>query len=162
MIDVTVAARSRARIIAGEVDVQDEVAWLAHRRGAVRARNPESRTRNQPLEARALGSVALRIDGDLRDWRGVRFASLGEEDSGSMQYALATDAEALYVGARVSDDDVVRSAEASTDEDAVVLTLALPGPDGRFVAHEVWLYPGSRANKPRSARFEAGARIRSR
>src|SRR4051794_21718791 len=97
---------------------------------------PSAALADQPLEARALGSVALRIDGDLRDWRGVRFASLGDDDGGSMQYALGFDAEALYVGARVSDDDVVRSAQASTDEDAVVLTLALPQADGRFAAQE--------------------------
>jgi hypothetical protein len=28
---------------------------------------------DQPLEARALGNVKLRIDGELRDWSGVRF-----------------------------------------------------------------------------------------
>jgi hypothetical protein len=103
---------------------------------------PDRVRADQPLEARSLGNVKLRIDGDLRDWRGARFASLGEEDTGSMQYALGYDADALYVGARVNDDDVVRSAEASAEEDAVVLTLALPQPDGRFIAHEVWLYPG--------------------
>ena len=110
--------------------------------------------------------MTLRIDGDLRDWRGVRFAALGEDDGGSMQYALGYDAEALYVGARVADDDIVRSPQASTDEDAVVLTLALPQPDGRFVAHEVWLYPGIAGKQAalgalRSGRAHPVARTRS-
>ena len=90
------------------------------------------------LRAAQLAPNAVRVDGDLGDFRGLRFAELGEDASGSLSYALGADAQALYLAARVRDDDFVRGASPSPREDALVLTLWMPG--GK--ASEVWLYAG--------------------
>jgi hypothetical protein len=108
------------------------------------------------LEVRALGKVALRIDGDLREWRGARFASLGEGADAAIEYALAYDADALYVGARVTDDDLVRTAQPSPAEDAVVLTLAVPGEGASAARGEVWLYAGVAGKQRAQAAIGSG------
>ncbi len=86
-------------------------------------------------------SGSVRVDGSLRDWRGVRFVDVGSGDDASLRYALRYDSEGLYVAAVVRDDRHVRTARPATTEDAVILTLAMPaGP--RYQTVEVWLYAG--------------------
>jgi hypothetical protein len=93
------------------------------------------------LQATALAPNAVRIDGDLGDFRGLRFAELGDDKSGSLSYALGADDQALYLAARVHDDDFVRGPAVSPQQDALVLTFWLPSPGGGR-ASEVWLYAG--------------------
>ncbi|HEX7480303.1 MAG TPA: hypothetical protein VF331_21060 [Polyangiales bacterium] len=83
----------------------------------------------------------IRVDGELGEWRGLRFSSLGDAADGSAQLCLAYDATGLYVAARVHDDHFVRSAHPGPGEDALVLTLALPEA-GRWTQRELWLYAG--------------------
>jgi hypothetical protein len=92
------------------------------------------------LHVAELAPNAVRVDGDLRDFRGLRFVDLGDDPAGSLSYALAADDQALYLAARVRDDDLVRGATPGPREDALVLTLWMPGGNGR--ASEVWLYAG--------------------
>lgn len=103
------------------------------------------------LSMTPLAGKALRIDGDLGDFRGVRFVEVGDDADGSLEYALGYDEQALYVGARVYDDDLVRSAHPGPREDAVVLTLAMPRPSGQPQISEVWLFAGIPGRQPGSA-----------
>jgi hypothetical protein len=96
----------------------------------------------QSLFVGQLGGAELKVDGQLGEWRGVRFKSLGESDDCSVEYAFGYDARALYVGARVHDDEFVRSARPSPREDALVLTLLMPRASGRAQPIEVWLFAG--------------------
>jgi len=89
-----------------------------------------------------LAGNAIRIDGALGDFRGVRFAEVGDDADGSLEYALGYDEQALYVGARVYDDDFVRTAQPSSREDAIVLTLVMPRAAGQPQVSEVWLFAG--------------------
>lgn len=84
---------------------------------------------------------APRIDGALRDWRGARFASLGDSDDASIEFAFRYDRQALYLGARVLDDRVIRNARPTTTEDAIVVTFAMPTGNG-FRGIDIWIYPG--------------------
>ncbi|MFI5309031.1 MAG: hypothetical protein ACHQ53_16875, partial [Polyangiales bacterium] len=94
------------------------------------------------LVLHALGKTTLRIDGDLRDWLGVHRIHVGQGSDSALDYALAYDDEALYVGARVLDDRFVRSTHPSPAEDALVLTLDMPRTSGHWQRTEVWLYAG--------------------
>jgi hypothetical protein len=84
---------------------------------------------------------APRIDGSLRDWRGARFASLGDGDDASIEFTFRYDAAAFYLGARVLDDRVIRNARPTLTEDAIVVTFATPAGDG-FRGTDIWIYPG--------------------
>lgn len=84
---------------------------------------------------------AIRVDGALREWRGVRFIDVGQGADASMRIALAYDGGGLYVGAEVRDDRLIRSSSPGTSEDAIVLTLALPARRG-LEAQEIWLWAG--------------------
>lgn len=96
----------------------------------------------------------VRVDGMLREWGGVPKKSVGRGTDASMRYAIAYDTRGLYVAASVADDRVVRSSSPGRKEDAIVLTLALPGRRG-LRGVELWLYPGvagrARAVAARSA-----------
>lgn len=105
------------------------------------------------LEPVAPGQI--RVDGDVGEWRGARFAELGDAQGSSLQYALGYDASALYVAARVHDDELVRSARPGTREDAIVLTLAMPRGGGRHVRSEVWLFAGEMGRSRASASVAA-------
>ncbi len=96
----------------------------------------------QALSASPLAKRALRIDGDLRDWLGPRFAQVGDAEGGSFDYALGFDAQALYIGVRVRDDDFVRTRHPGPAEDAVVLTLAMPRAGAAPLQSALWLYAG--------------------
>lgn len=86
-------------------------------------------------------SGQLRIDGSLREWRDLHFAEVGESAAGSMRIAFGYDSEALFVGAEVRDDRLERLGSVGPDDDAIVLTFAMPGRGG-LVGTEVWLWPG--------------------
>ncbi len=84
---------------------------------------------------------AIRVDGSLREWSSARFMDVGSGDDASMRIALAYDATGIYVGAEVRDDRLVRTARPGPDEDAIVLTFAMPrGRD--LVGTEVWIWAG--------------------
>ncbi|WP_053233860.1 hypothetical protein [Sandaracinus amylolyticus] len=85
--------------------------------------------------------ASLRVDGSLREWRDVRFLDVGEGSDASMRVALAYDGGGLYVGAEVRDERLIRTASPGTDEDAVVVTLAMPRGRG-FDGVEIWLWAG--------------------
>ncbi|MDQ3035257.1 MAG: hypothetical protein M3Y87_22815, partial [Myxococcota bacterium] len=93
-----------------------------------------------PISELGEGS-AIRVDGALREWRGVRFIDVGEGADASMRIAFAYDGAGIYVGAEVRDDRLIRSASPGTSEDAIVLTLALPARRG-LSATEIWLWAG--------------------
>lgn len=95
-----------------------------------------------PLALTPVQPGQIRVDGDVGEWRGPRWSELGDQEAGSMAHALAFDAEAIYVAARVWDDDLVRTRAPGSREDAVVLTLALPDADGELRTTEVWLFAG--------------------
>ena len=83
----------------------------------------------------------LRIDGAVSDWNGASWTRIGTDARGRAEVALAYDDASLYVAARVFDDDFVRSAQPSSAEDALVLSLeAAAGTGTRRV--ELWLYAG--------------------
>jgi hypothetical protein len=96
----------------------------------------------QALVLRPLGTSSIRIDGDVREWLGARWERVGNAADGSLQYTLAFDAQAVYVGARVLDDQLVRTSHPSPAEDAIVLTFAMPRAAAPPLTTEVWLYAG--------------------
>lgn len=91
----------------------------------------------------------IRVDGDLSEWRGARFARIGQEGE-SLRYALGYDDDALYIAARVQDASFIRTAQPSPREDAIVISLVAPQsgarttPTGgeRFAISELWLFAG--------------------
>jgi len=114
------------------------------------------------LNVPAVGKAGVRVDGDLGDWRGVAFKTLGDDDAGSLQYALGYDGQALYVGARVLDDELVRGKHPSAREDALVLALALPRAGGGFAGSEIWLYAGIPGEQASVAAIAAGGAAQQR
>lgn len=90
----------------------------------------------------SVGQSPPRVDGMLRDWRGVRFSDVGHGDDASMRYALAWDDTALYVAAEVRDQRMVRESSPTTNEDAIILTLAARHGNGPMRAVEVYLEAG--------------------
>ncbi len=83
----------------------------------------------------------LRVDGDLGEWRRQHFQSIGDAANSSADVSLAYDVTGLYVAARVHDDSLVRTAQPSPREDALVVTLAF-AEAGHWTARELWLYAG--------------------
>lgn len=82
----------------------------------------------------------ITVDGLLREWTSTMTA-VGTGDDASMRFALAYDGDGVFVAAEVHDDRMVRTAHPGDDEDAVVLTLALPR--GRSLSGtDVWIYAG--------------------
>ncbi|MBX7194405.1 MAG: hypothetical protein K1X94_20285, partial [Sandaracinaceae bacterium] len=108
-----------------------------------------------------LDDDAIHVDGMLRDWSGAHMSSLGEGSDASMRYALGYDSRGLYVACEVSDERLIRSAQAGDGDDAVIVTLAMPGRSG-LVATELWLHAGESGRSPAAATSGApGARRRS-
>lgn len=105
-----------------------------------------------------LAEDAVRVDGMLRDWRGMRRIRVGEGDDASLSFALGYDRRGLYFAGTVRDERTIRSARPSRDEDAVVLTLATPAGSG-YRATEIWLYAGEAG---RSSGVAATADLRGR
>lgn len=105
----------------------------------------------------------IRVDGELGEWRGARFAKLEQaEPDAALRYAFAFDDGALYVAARVTDDSVVRTAAPTRSEDALVVTLAAPRAKGAAEVVELWLFagiPGKSASK--AAMAAPGAPLRA-
>lgn len=117
---------------------------------------PSAASAQVGVRVQETGENAPRVDGMLRDWRGVRRTRVAEGRDASFEFALARDASGLYIGASVSDDRVVRSSGRSRTEDAIVLTFVLPG--RRPTAKEIWLYPG----RTGTAAAAASGRLRGR
>lgn len=99
----------------------------------------------------------IRVDGALGEWRGQRFVEVGDDPNSSFELLLAHDDEALYVGARVFDDRLVRTARPGKRDDALVLTLSLPGADGRYRDSDVWLHPGEMGRRAAAVRLGSRA-----
>ncbi len=98
-----------------------------------------------------LSQKRIHIDGVVRDWRGVRFQQLGEDDDASMSFALGYDDQGLYLAAVVEDDRLVRTRRGGTDEDAVIVTLVLPSPSGGWSGYDLWFFSGVAGRQPASA-----------
>ncbi|MCB9661831.1 MAG: hypothetical protein H6726_29595 [Sandaracinaceae bacterium] len=119
------------------------------------------------LQSQRASHNTFRVDGSLRDWSSVAMQSFGSGDDASFEFAMAQDAEGLYVAARVRDERMIRTRRPGNREDVLVLTLATPGERG-LEAVEFWLYAGEEGSsaavalmaepggRPRPAR---GARI---
>ena len=119
------------------------------------------------LRVAQVADGAVRVDGSLREWRGERFVDVGSGSDAALSYALRYDSTGIYVGATVNDERLVRTARPSTNEDAVVLTVAVPAGRGRYRAVDVWLYAGvpgrqagSAAVGPLGGRARAASAIR--
>lgn len=93
------------------------------------------------LRVHELADRSVRVDGMLRDWRGLRRIQVGRGRDASMAFVLGYDEQGLYVAASVKDERLVRTPNFGPNEDAVVLTLAMPGRRG-YRATELWLYAG--------------------
>jgi len=103
----------------------------------------------QPLElrSRAVEPGSVIVDGDPGEWRGIRAKRLGAcgerqgpwngTDDASVRFAIAHDADRIYVAARVSDDDL------QAGRDAVTLYVGFSG--GRVHAIEASPGDGRRA-----------------
>ncbi len=115
---------------------------------AVRAAGCAALVTSISLNARAdslrvdRSAETMRVDGALREWKGARFATLGEGDDASLRYALASKDEGLYLAAEVHDDQLVRRAAAGAGQDALVLAIAAPAERGGARVSEVWLHAG--------------------
>lgn len=95
----------------------------------------------------------LRVDGALREWKGARFITLGSGDNAALRFALATaEGDGVYLAAEVSDQRLIRRAGVGPRQDALVLTLAMPGREGGMRAVEIWLHPG----EPGKSKAQAG------
>lgn len=113
--------------------------------------------RAQPLRVDRTGE-RMRVDGALREWRGARFVTLGQGDDSAVRYALASADDGLYLGAEVSDEQLVRSAGVGPTQDALVLTLAMPDGTGGFKVSEVWLHAGEAGRVKAAAGLARGGR----
>lgn len=83
----------------------------------------------------------VRVDGMLRDWRGMRRVQVGRGRDASFAFVLGYDASGIYVAASVKDERVLRSGPTGNDQDAIVITFAMPARRG-FQGSELWLFPG--------------------
>lgn len=109
-----------------------------------------------------IDASTFNIDGTLREWGPVTMSTLGDGTDAALRYAVAYDANGLYVGAEVHDDRMVRTAHPGDMEDAIVLTLATPGRGSALTATEIWLYAGQAGQSAASVTAGAlGARRRS-
>ena len=102
----------------------------------------------------------VRIDGMLRDWRQVPKVGVGAGPDASMQMALAYDDAGLYLAADVADDRIIRGDRPNRDQDAVVITLAVPR-GRRWNATEIWVYPGTPGTAGAAAVGPLGGRPRA-
>ncbi len=97
------------------------------------------------IDAEPMAKTKLRIDGLLREWS-PRFIPLAEGNGSGgdpeVTAQLGYDDKSLYVALRITDDKIVRSARAGAGEDHALLVLAFPDRAGRYVSHEVAIYPG--------------------
>ncbi|MET0790124.1 MAG: hypothetical protein ABW061_01260 [Polyangiaceae bacterium] len=94
----------------------------------------------------------VRIDGDLREWPN-KMTELGDILSGTgggdprAAVTIGYDEQSLYVVLKIFDKRIVRTAEASSNEDHATLSLAFPR--GReFNTYEVHLFPGNPGKVP--------------
>jgi hypothetical protein len=119
-----------------------------------------------PVEFVAREGARITVDGVLRDWS-VELSTLGAgaevvagasswrgPDDARLRFALARDAQSLWIAAEITDDRLVRSPARRATEDAVVLTFAVdggpvreialhPGDPGRFASEARWTVGGS-------------------
>jgi len=66
--------------------------------------------------------MPLTIDGDLKDWGNLRFTRAGENGDGAFRWDVREDANFLYVGIEVEDDDLkVGFGNASLNQDGAFL-----------------------------------------
>ena len=111
-----------------------------------------------PVPARS-----VRVDGQLRDWPSARMISVGAGADASMRFVLGYDATGLWIAAAVQDDRLVRRAGVEPEQDAIIVTLALPAARGgaELRVSEVWVLAGVSGRSPsRVALASDGARPR--
>lgn len=83
----------------------------------------------------------IRVDGAVRDWRGVEMRAVGEGADASFVCGLAYNDSGIFFAASVRDDRVIRSARPGREDDALVLSW-VHGRGGAQQVREVWLFPG--------------------
>lgn len=98
------------------------------------------------IDADPMGGAKIRVDGVLKEWP-ARFFPLseavkGEVVPGPVTARIGYDETSIFLAIKTHDDKIARSPAATKNEDHSTLTLAFPGPDGRFTTHEIDVYPG--------------------
>jgi hypothetical protein len=122
-----------------------------------------------PIEVVDRGSNRVLLDGRLSDWR--RFVELVAIDSGaqvisgrdhwsgesdaSVGFALARDADNLYLAAEVRDDQLIRTREHRATDDAVVFSLAVQA-GSRRVGYDIAVMPGQPGSFAGGVEFRNG------
>lgn len=123
----------------------------------------------RPVVSAQARRQALRVDGDLSDWRFVRWmevngapASQGGLWNGPgdvhLRWSLTWTADGLYCGARILDDDVALGIRPIQEQESFVLAL---GSDSPFVQN-YWIGPSRRFRIRRGGRVEAWTDLRGR
>jgi hypothetical protein len=94
----------------------------------------------------------VRIDGAVPEWRTIAFVRVSEGEESGLRFALGYDDGGMYLAAIVGDDQLVRSRRPGTDEDAIVVTFAMPEQTGEgWIGSEVWLFAGVSGKQAASA-----------
>ncbi|MCB9599429.1 MAG: hypothetical protein H6722_02730 [Sandaracinus sp.] len=98
------------------------------------------------LRIQRVNDGAVRVDGMLRDWRGVPRINVGSGDDASMRFALGYDDRGLYLAAAVKDQRYVRTDDFGPQEDAIVIALAFPRGRG-FETNEIFVFAGEEGRR---------------
>lgn len=108
----------------------------------------------EPLLAEPFLGQKIRIDGDLREWsKAMSPLSVNLRGTGLSAHAsIGYDDNNLYLAVRVNDRRIARTPAAGPQEDHARLLLAFPE-GGRYVTHEVDVYPGRPGKLPAVVRI---------
>lgn len=96
------------------------------------------------LAAEPMGGTKIRIDGMLREWPGDFAKMKTSRGSASQDSTLVGyDDKYIYLAAKVSDKNLVRTSRAHKGEDRLVLEIYFPSPTGGSgKTHRIDVYPG--------------------
>jgi hypothetical protein len=103
-----------------------------------------------PLIMKKVDLGKVKINGALPEWGSIHFVREGND--AALRFALGYDTGGLYLAAVVNDSHLVRTSHPGTDEDAVIVTFAMPDPAGEgWIGSELWLYAGISGEQAASA-----------
>lgn len=105
---------------------------------------PSAQAQGAGLRFEQIADHGIRVDGSLRDWRRLRKIAVGQGDDASMRFAVGYDDGGFYLAAEVRDQRMIRTRQPTREEDAIVVTFAMPRTRGaqRYEASEVWIFAG--------------------
>lgn len=98
------------------------------------------------LRVQRVAEGTVRVDGMLRDWRGVQRVTVGQGSDASMRFVLGYDDTGLYLAAEVKDERLVRTNDFGPVEDAVIVTLAFSNRGG-FETNELFFFAGEEGRR---------------